>query len=278
MPIRLLAVSVALAASVVVAMPVHADEPPAAVVPVPAPIGSPAAKRDLPLRFRDMLAFEAERARPERLFNGVIGAVSSTGLIAAGAISLATADSTDTNASVVRSYGWIMLSIGSTAFLASIIGMIPRSSAESLLIEYEPVAKDTRYDPEWRVRRGEDMLRAQARKDANMRLVFGIANILAGIGVAGISVWRATWTGITPEDRAISGTLTGASAILAIGQGVGRIWFQRSSAEVALVHWEATQGWLRGLTEAPPEPPKVSFAPLVAPTQGGVVAGVAMEF
>lgn len=265
------------AAPLLFASIVRADDTVAPPPPVPAKVGTPAAADDLPLRFRDMLAFEADRARPERLFNGIIGSISSTGLIAAGAISLATADSNDANAGVVRSYGYVMVSIGGTALLASLIGMIPRSSAEKLLSDYEPIAEDKRYDPEWRVRRGEDALRAQAKKDAMTRVIYGVVNIIAGLGVAGIAIWRATWSGITPADRAISGTLTGASSVLAIGQGVGRIWFQRGSAEVAFLHWQASQGRMRDVEE-PPKPAAVSFSPLLMPIPSGFVGGIAAEF
>ena len=257
----------------------HADEappPPAPVAPVPAAAGTHEAAEDLPLRFRDMLAFEAERARTERWFNGVIGSLSSLGLIAAGSISLATASPSDPNAGVVRSYGYVMLSVGGTALIASLIGMIPQSSAERLYEEYNPIAEDSHYDHEWRIRRGEDALRLAAEKDARMRRIVGAVSIAAGIGVAGISVWRATWTGLSPADRAVSGTLTGASALLALGQGIAHIWFMRGSAEIALAHWQASQGRMR---EAEP-PPKTSLSvsPLIAPVSGGFVGGLAGTF
>ena len=255
----------------------HADDAPAAsLAPVPAKVGTTEAADDLPLRFRDMLAFEAERARPDRLFNGIIGSVSALGVIAAGTISVATASSDDPNAAVVRSYGYIMLSLGGTAFLASLIGMIPKSSAESLYEEYEPIAEDTHYDPEWRIRRGEDALRVAAARDQRNRKIFGAVSIIAGFGVAGISVWRATWTAISPADRAVSGTLTGASAVLAFGQGIARIWFQRGSAEVALAHWQASQGRMR----EPDPPPKTSVlvTPLIVPVNGGFLGGLAGAF
>lgn len=223
-----------------------------------------------------MLAFEAARARPDRLFNGLIGSVSGLGVMAAGAIGVATATSDDPNAAVVRSYGYIMLSLGGTALIASLIGMIPRSSAERLFFAYEPIAEDTRYDAEWRIRRGEDALREAAANDARSRRIFGVVSIVAGFGVAGVSIWRATWTAISPADRAVSGTLTGASAVLAFGQGVARIWFQRGSAEVALAHWQASQGRMRD----PDPPPKTSVlvTPLIAPVNGGFLGGLAGEF
>ena len=243
---------------------------------VPAAPGTTAAADDLPLRFRDMLAFEAGRARTERLFNGVVGAVSSLGIVAAGTISVATASPSDPNAGVVRSYGYVMLSLGGTVLISSLIGMIPQSSAERLFFEYEPIAEDKRYDAEWRIRRGEDALRTLAAKDMQMRRIVGVVSVVAGLGVAGVSVWRATWTGLTPADRAVSGTLTGAAAVLAIGQGVARIWFMRGSAEVALAHWQASQGRMRD----PDPPPKVTarVAPLLAPLNGGFVGGLTGEF
>ncbi len=251
-----------------------ATEPSAVVLPAPA--GTPAAADDLPLRLRDMLEFEAQRARPERIFNGVITSVTSAGLIGAGAISLVAVDPSDPNHGVVASYGYVMISLGGTGLLASLIGMIPQSSAEQLYYEYAPIATDTRYNAALRLQLGEDALRARARKDALMRKVVGVANIAAGLGVAGISIWRATWTQLTPADRAISATLTGASALLALGQGVARLWFLRGSAEIALLHWQAAQGRMREV-EAPP---KTAFqlVPVLLPMSTGFVGGVTGQF
>lgn len=111
----------------------RADEPPAPVPSVPAAIGTHAAAEDLPLRFRDMLAFEAARARPDRLFSGIVNSISGLGLIGAGVISLATAAPSDPNAGVVRSYGYVMLSIGGTALLASLIDPDPPPKASILV-------------------------------------------------------------------------------------------------------------------------------------------------
>jgi len=254
-----------------------ADEPQHSTATTPAPIGTPAAAEDLPLRFRDMLEFEAERARPERIFNGVITSVSSLGVIGAGAISLAAVDQNDPNRGVVASYGYIMISLGGTGLIASLIGMIPQSSAEQLYFEYAPIATDTRYNAALRIQLGEDALRARARKDAFMRKVVGLTNIAAGLGVASISVWRATFSSLTPADRAISATLTGASALLALGQGIARLWFMRGSAEIALMHWQASQGRMRAVDDPPPKT-SLELAPFLAPIAGGFVGGVSARF
>lgn len=241
---------------------------------LPAPPGTAAAADDLPLRFRDMLEFEAARARPQRLFNGMVWTVSSLGLIGAGAISLGTASSSDPNAGVVRSYGAIMLGIGGTTLLAALIGMIPASSVERLYKAYAPIAIDARFTTASRLRLGEDALRTLARKDATNRYIAGTVAIVAGVAVAIISVWRGTWTQLAPADRAISGTLTGASALLALGSGIGRIAFERGSAEVAMAHWQASQGRMRDV----PRHASIVIVPRIEPIEGGVLGGLGGTF
>ena len=63
----------------------------------------------------------------------------------------------------------------------------------------------------------------------------------------------------------------GASSIVTVGAGIAQIWFERGPAELALGHWEASQGRLHESLDRP------RITPIFAPTRGGATAGVRLD-
>jgi NO-binding membrane sensor protein with MHYT domain len=253
--------------------PAFSSEPPTTPqLPPPTPAHPYSeVSQDAPFRFRDMLRFEAERARTARYYNGVVFLLASTVILTAGAITLETADPKDPSVNTVRAQAYVFMGIGAVALGGSLFQMIPVSSAEQLERAYSPHAADTRIAASTRVYDGVEALRVAARKEAFTRHVVGGTTIAIGLGIAALAGWRSTLTEGTATDRTISATLTGASSIVTVGAGIAQIWFERGPAELALGHWEASQGRLHESLDRP------RITPIFAPTRGGATAGVRLD-
>ena len=250
-----------------------ADDPPNTPQPMPAPPENPtsAEAQDLPYRFRDMLRFEADRAREGRYFSGGVYTLTATAVVTAGALSLATADTKDPRIDALRAQAYVMISVGGVAVVgASVLTFIP-TSAEQLEKNYSAYAGDERVPAAKRLYDGEEALRVMARKDMLSRRIVGASTIGIGVGLAALAVWRSTLTESSTTDRAISATLTAASSLATIGAGVGLLFFQRGPSEVALAHWEASQGRFRQASLP------LRITPLLAPVRGGATAGMLLE-
>jgi hypothetical protein len=252
---------------------VLAGEPPTTPQLPPPPPANPYSQvaQDAPFRFRDMLRFEADRARTARYYDGVVFLLASAGIFTAGAITLATADRKDPSVGTVRAQAYVIMGIGAVALAGSLFQMIPVSSAEQLEKAYAPHAADARIPAATRVYDGVEALRVAARKEAVNRAVMGGTTMAIGVGIAALAAWRATLTEGTATDRTISATLTGASSVVTLGAGIAQLWFQRGPAELALGHWEASQGRLRESFYRP------RVTPIFAPTLGGATAGIRLE-
>jgi hypothetical protein len=250
-----------------------ADDPPNTPQPMPPPPDNPASAdvQDLPFRFRDMLHYEAERARTARYFSGTVFTLSGAAIVTAGVVSFATTRADDPRASGLRAQAYVMMSAGGAAMAGALFLTFMPSSAEPLEGVYSAYAEDRRVSAAKRLYDGVQALRVMARKDMISRRIVGATTIGIGLGLAALAVWRTTLTENTTTDRTISGTLTAASSLATIGAGVSQIWFQRGAAEVALAHWEASQGRLHEARYRP------RVTPIITPVLGGAIAGLMLE-
>lgn len=222
------------------------------------------AEADAPLRLRDMLRLEARRARAGRYYAGSLSVLGAGAATAAGVISLTTAESADT---ARKTYSYVIVVSGGLGLVSSLYGMVSQSPLERLTETYEPIATDDRLPAEQRLQTGEQGLREVAAIDATSRRIGGITSIVLGTGLGGLAVWFGTTKDLSSSERLFLGTFTGISSILAIGSGIGRLWYQRGDAEIALAHWESARGtrhdaWL---------------VPIIAPTQGGLFGGLSLS-
>lgn len=250
-----------------------ADDPPNTPQPMPPPLDNPtsAEAQDLPYRFRDMLRFEADRAQSARYFSGGVFTLTGAGIVSAGVVSLATMDANDPRADGLRAQAYVMMGLGGAGVVGALVLTFMPSSAEQLEKAYSAYADDTRVPASKRLYDGEQALRVMARRDMISRRIVGVTTIAIGGGLAVLAVWRSTLTENTTTDRTISGTLTAASSLATVGAGIAQIWFQRGAAEVALAHWEASQGRFHEATYRP------RVTPILAPTLGGATAGLILE-
>jgi hypothetical protein len=251
--------------------PSSTPDPAAAPVPTPAPPVSPpvpvaSVDEDLPLRFRDMLRLEASRAKASRYFNGTLSIIGGGGVVAAGVYSLTTAADGD---SLRKDISYLIIGTGGLSVLSAVLGMFGQTPIERLYESYAPFADDHKYSAEQRLREGEEALRGMAASDESSRRINGITNIVVGAAIGGLAVFFAASSVFPDDDRIVLGTLTGVSALVAIGSGIGQLWFQRGPAELALEHWEAARGLRR---EA------FTITPMISPTRSGAVGGVTLAF
>lgn len=240
------------------------DPTPEAALPQ-APASPAFVEREMPFRLLDVLRYESARARVSRLYSGTEYMLAGAGIIAAGMLSFATVDAHASNADGIRGYAIVLGGLGTVAIGASLYLMLSPSAAERLERTYAPRAFDPTMPTAVKLREGEAELRALAKKDATQRKFVGVTSIGIGLGVAALAVWRSSWAEATSTDRTVSLTLTSVSALVAIGAGISQLWFQRGSAEVALAHWEASQGRLTTTARV---------VPVLAPMPGGLSAGV----
>ena len=248
-----------------------ADDPPNTPQPMPVAAPSTAAEQDLPYRFRDMLRFEARRARLARYFNGCVYTLIGAGIVSAGVVEFVTIDSSDPRADGLRAQSYVMMSLGGVAVIGALVLTFLPSPSERLQAKYSTYADDGRIPLATRLYDGEQALRATARSEMISRRVVGTTSIAIGVGLAVMAVWRSTLTETTTTDRTVSGTLTAASSLATVGAGIASIWFQRGAAEVMLAHWEASQG------RFPEASNHLRIIPLLAPMPGGATAGVRIE-
>ena len=274
---------IALALPIVVVMlaaTARADEPDASAPsptpdaspsPAPAPSPSPtptpsSVDEDLPLRLRDMLRLEASRAKASRYFNGTLSIIGGGGVVAAGVYSLTTAADGD---SLRKDVSYLIIGTGGLSVLSAVLGMFGQTPIERLYESYAPFAEDHKYSADQRLREGEEALRGMAASDEASRRIGGITNIVIGAVVGGLAVFFAASSVFPDNYRIVLGTLTGVSALVAIGAGIGQLWFQRGPAELALEHWEAARGLRR---EA------FTVTPMFGPTRNGAIGGVTLRF
>lgn len=262
----------------------HADDPDASApitTPAPAPVPAPAAAltatptpaasevdEDLPLRFRDMLRLEASRARTSRYFNGALSIVGSGGVVAAGVWSLTSAQPGDDGRKYIS---YLIIGTGGLGLLSAVLGLFGQTPIERLYEAYAPFADDKKFSADQRLREGEEALRGMAASDAASRRIGGITNIVVGAALGGLAVFFGVSTTLfpNPDDRLVLGMLTGVSALVAVGSGIGQLWFQRGPAELALEHWEAARGLRR---EA------FVLTPVLSPLRNGAAGGFSMTF
>ena len=251
----------------------RADDPANTPQPMPPPRDDPGSveAQDAPYRLRDVLRFEAERGRMARYFDGVVFTLAGIGIVTAGVTSLALTSTSDPDARTARAQAYVMIAGGGVVTVASLVHALVPSSVEKLARSYETDAEDTRVPAERRVYLGEEALRAAARSDMTTRRITGAVTIVAGLGLAVLAVWRSTLTESSKSDRTVSGTLTAASSLVTVGSGVAQIWFLRGPSEVALAHWEASQGRLREGASVP------RIAPTLTAGPGAVVAGLILS-
>lgn len=259
----------------------HADEPdagpptiaaPTAPAPTPtAPTATPtptptvsAVDEDLPLRFRDMLRLEASRARASRYFNGTLSILGGGAVVGVGVYSLTIAED-----SLTKDLSYLIIGSGGLSLLSAILGMFGQTPIERLYESYAPFAEDHKFSANQRLVEGEEALRVMAGSDASSRRIGGITNIVVGAVLGGFAIFFGVTSDFSARDRIVLGTLTGVSALVAIGSGVGQLWFQRGPAELALEHWESARGLKR---EA------FTIAPVLTPVTQGAVGGVSLTF
>ncbi len=213
-----------------------------------------------------MLRLEASRARTGRYFNGVLSTLAGAGVVVAGVVSLTTAADGD---NARKDISYIIIGTGGLGLLSSVLGLFGQTPIERLYEAYAPFAEDPKFTADQRLREGEEALRQMAESDTTSRRIGGITNIVVGAALGGLAIFFGVSTLFTPDDRIVLGTLTGVSAVVAIGSGIGQMWFQRGPAEVALEHWEAARGLKH---EA------LSLRPTFSPTRGGAMGGFTLTF
>lgn len=192
---------------------------------------------EAPLQLREMLHRDAARAQRARIYNGVFGLVGSGATVASGTFALPAVEDTfrTTNASIVIVVG--VLGLGGTAY-----GMVTRSPLERLAASYDRFALDLSIPAEERLFAGEQGLRDAAKREATGRRIEGITGIVVGLALGGLALSLATATSFTTTERTSLTSFSAVSAFMSAGSGVGRLWFERSGAELALEHWETTRG------------------------------------
>lgn len=245
------------------AAPTITTTPTPTTTPAPTP-PAPTVDEDLPLRFRDMLRLEASRARASRYFNGTLSILASGAVVGVGVYSLTIAQD-----DLSHALSYLIIGSGGLGLLSAILGVFGQTPLERLYESYAPFAEDHKYSADQRLLEGEEALRGMAASDAASRKIGGITNIVVGAVLGGFAVFFGATSSFSDRDRIVLGTLTGASAVIAIGSGIGQLWFQRGPAEVALEHWEAARGLRR---EA------LTIVPMFAPVNHGVVGGVSLTF
>jgi hypothetical protein len=227
-----------------------------------------------------LIELEADRARSKRFGGSAVEMVVGAGGVASGAL-VFTIDTTGVDGSLVTVLdilGIASIVAGGLQIVDGIISLVVQSPMERLFDRYAPVAIDKSLTPADRLRRGELMLEAMANAERSQRVTGAASSIVLGALLAGLAIVVAAdndlWVGDANAsiDRAIFATAFALGAASSLGEGIGKIVWERGAAEVAWEHWHAQHETVTVQTS------KVKFTPSIAPVHGGAVAGFSLRF
>jgi hypothetical protein len=233
-----------------------------------------------PLRLGRFVELEADRARAKRYGGSAVEMVVGAGGILSGAL-VFTLDTTGVDQSLVTVLdilGVASLIAGGLAVVDGIISLVVPSPMERLFDRYAPVAIDKSLSASDRLRRGELMLEAMANAERTQRITGAASSIVLAVLEAGLAIFVAAdndlWAndGNAGADRAIFTAAFALGAVTSLGDGIGKIVWERGAAEVAWEHWHSMHETVTVQTS------KVKFTPSVAPIHGGAVAGFSLRF
>ncbi len=252
--------------------------PPATTTATPPPQTTPSEQE--PLRLGRFVELEAERARAKRYGGSAVEMVVGAGGILSGAL-VFTIDTTGVDSSLVTVLdilGVASIIAGGLALIDGIISLVVPSPMERLFDRYAPVAIDKSLSPSDRLRRGELMLEAMANAEHTQRITGAASSIVLAIIEAGLAIFVAAdndiWAndGNADADRAIFTAAFALGAITSLGDGIGKIVWERGAAEVAWEHWHSMHETVVVQTS------KVKFTPTVGPVRGGAALGFSLRF
>ena len=233
-----------------------------------------------PFRLGRFVELEADRARAKRYGGSAVEMVVGAGGILSGAL-VFTIDTTNVDPSLVTVLdilGVASIIAGGLAVVDGIISLVVPSPMERLFDRYAPVAIDKSLSPSDRLRRGELMLEAMANAERTQRITGAASSIVLAVLEAGLAIFVAAdndlWAndGNADADRAIFTAAFALGAVTSLGDGIGKIVWERGAAEVAWEHWHTMHETVVVQTS------KVKFTPSVAPIHGGAVAGFSLRF
>ncbi|HEY2367082.1 MAG TPA: hypothetical protein VGH87_11890 [Polyangiaceae bacterium] len=233
-----------------------------------------------PLRLGRFVELEADRARAKRYGGSAVEMVVGAGGILSGAL-VFTIDTTGVDSSLVTVLdilGVASIIAGGLALVDGIISLVVPSPMERLFDRYAPVAIDKSLSPSDRLRRGELMLEAMANAERTQRITGAASSIVLAVLEAGLAIFVAAdndiWAndGNADADRAIFTAAFALGAVTSLGDGIGKIVWERGAAEIAWEHWHSMHETVVVQTS------KVKFTPTVGPIRGGAVAGFSLRF
>jgi hypothetical protein len=233
-----------------------------------------------PLRLGRFVELEADRARAKRYGGSAVEMVVGAGGILSGAL-VFTIDTTGVDSSLVTVLdilGVASIIAGGLALVDGIISLVVPSPMERLFDRYAPVAIDKSLSPSDRLRRGELMLEAMSNAERTQRITGAASSIVLAVIEAGLAIFVAAdndiWAndGNADADRAIFTAAFALGAVTSLGDGIGKIVWERGAAEIAWEHWHSMHETVVVQTS------KVKFTPTVGPVRGGAVAGFSLRF
>jgi hypothetical protein len=233
-----------------------------------------------PLRLGRFIELEADRARAKRYGGSAVEMVVGAGGILSGAL-VFTLDTTNVDPSLVTVLdilGVVSIIAGGLAVVDGIISLVVQSPMERLFDRYAPVAIDKSLSASDRLRRGELMLEAMSNAEHTQRITGAASSIVLAAIEAGLAIFVAAdndlWANDAnaSADRAIFTAAFALGAVTSLGDGIGKIVWERGAAEVAWEHWHSMHETVVVQTS------KVKFTPTIAPIHGGAVAGFNLRF
>jgi hypothetical protein len=230
-----------------------------------------------PLRLGRLIELEADRARAKRYGGSAVEMIVGAGGVIAGAL-VFTTNTSGFDGSLLAVLGVAAIVGGGLQIVDGIISLVVESPMERLFNRYAPVAIDKTLSVTDRMRRGELMLEAMANAERTQRITGGASGIVLGVLLGGLAVFVGAdndiWNGVTnaTTDRPLFTTVFALAATASIGEGIGKVMWERGAAEVAWEHWHAMHESVVVQTS------KVHFTPMVGPTRGGAVAGFSLRF
>jgi hypothetical protein len=231
-----------------------------------------------PLRLGRFLELEAQRAQRQRYGSAALAMIG--GAIDVG-IGIGTFAYVSSNSALFGDdqplFTFISvfpMVLGGAQILGGLIDIFSASPMERLFEIYAPLAIRTDLTPTQRVSRGEALLFTAAETERGHRVAGAVSSFVVAAVAAGFAIGIGADSGDFPPPNNVifAASLAGAS-VISIVQGIGALWWERGTAEVAWEQWHSMHEHVVVHTES-----KVHFAPNFAPVHGGAVGGLSLVF
>jgi hypothetical protein len=162
---------------------------------------------------------------------------------------------------------------GGLQILSSVYSLFSVTPMEHLLEMYAPIAIDRNLTPAQRVARGEGLLFAASEIEHGRRTINAVGSFLVAAICAGFAIGIGLDTNDFPTpDNVLLATSLGGLAITEIVSGIGSLWWERGTAEVAWDQWHAMHEPVTVQTS------RIQLRPTFAAIRGGGTGGLSLRF